>query len=336
MHRTSPTRITAQSWSEGTLPLVTVRCITYNHVGFIADAIESFLMQVTTFPVEILVHDDASSDGTAQVVQDYASRYPGLIKTILQTENQTSKGAVGKRFARQCMVEKTQGKYIALCDGDDYWSDPLKLEKQVDALEKDPTLALSFCNLKVLYDDSKRDTHDAYQEVSQPRADGRIAVFAHPSDRTSLADLMKGNYIHTPGVVFRNWIRDEGFPDYMADVTIGDWPLHLFTATKGDLHYSREVMGVYRVHSGGMWSRRSDFQKGMMALGQYPPLLRSDVFPAECKQYWLRKVRRQLARTFRSATTNAERVLLLWRIGVPVLRFAGRWWIYSTFRARAC
>jgi hypothetical protein len=95
-------------------------------------------------------------------------------------------------------------------------------------------------------------------------------------------------------------------------------------------------MGVYRVHSGGMWSRRSDFQKGMMALGQYPPLLRSDVFPAECKQYWLRKVRRQLARTFRSATTNAERVLLLWRIGVPVLRFAGRWWIYSTFRARAC
>jgi glycosyltransferase involved in cell wall biosynthesis len=232
------------------------------------------------------------------------------------------------------MAARTLGKYIALCDGDDYWIDPLKLQKQVDVLEKDPTLSLSFCNLKVVYDDSEQVAHEAYQELAQRRAEGRVAVFAHPRERTALSDLMRGNYVHTPGVLFRNWVREEGLPDYMADVTIGDWPLHLFTATKGDLHYSRDVMGVYRVHNTGMWSRRSEFRKGLMSLGQYPPMFRSDIFGEECKRYWLRKVLKQLRRTFRFAETNGERILLVWRVGIPVLSSAGQWWFRSMLRAK--
>lgn len=326
-------RVTERSLEDGQSPLVTVRCITFNHVEFIEQAIEGFLSQRTTFPVEILIHDDASTDGTADVVRAYQSKYPHLIKTILQTENQTSKGAVGKQFARQCMVEQTEGEYIALCDGDDHWTDPLKLQKQVSVLERDSTFSMSFCNLRVCYDDSEQKAHDAYQEASHPRADGRITVFAHPRERTSLADLMKGNYVHTPGVVFRNWIRDEGYPDYMADVTIGDWPLHLFTATKGDLHYSRDVMGVYRVHAGGMWSRRTEFRKAMLSLGQYPPLLRSPVFSDDCKRYWIRKVLKSVVTAFRFAETYGQRALLIWRIGIPVVVAGGRCWLGSRWKA---
>ena len=93
-----PLRITEHNWPEGTVPLVSITCITYNHVNFIRDAIEGFLMQETTFPVEILIHDDASNDGTAEIVREYDARYPQLIKAIYQTENQYSRGKKSRDF----------------------------------------------------------------------------------------------------------------------------------------------------------------------------------------------------------------------------------------------
>ena len=112
--------------------LVSICCITYNHEKYIRDAIEGFLMQKTDFPFEVLIHDDASTDGTADIIREYETKYPDIIKPIYQTENQYSKGI---KISATYNYPRAKGKYIALCEGDDYWIDPYKLQKQVDFLE---------------------------------------------------------------------------------------------------------------------------------------------------------------------------------------------------------
>jgi len=117
--------------------MVSIVCDAYKHEKYIADALESFLMQKTNFPFEILVHDDASTDRTAEIIREYEKQYPDLIKPIYETENQYSKqdGSLARiQFGR------VKGKYTAICEGDDYWTDPLKLQKQFDAMEKIPRL----------------------------------------------------------------------------------------------------------------------------------------------------------------------------------------------------
>jgi len=117
-------------------PLVSICCITYNHENYIRDAIEGFLMQKTSFPIEIIIHDDASTDNTAQIIKEYEDKYPDLFCNIFQNENQWSKGG-GSIYAR-FLYPQARGKYIALCEGDDYWTDPLKLQKKVDFMEVNP------------------------------------------------------------------------------------------------------------------------------------------------------------------------------------------------------
>lgn len=113
--------------------MVTIQCITYNHEPYIRQCLEGFVMQKTNFRFEAIVHDDASTDGTADIIREYAEKYPDIIKPIYETENQYSKhdGSLDR-----IMNDHTHGKYVALCEGDDYWIDPLKLQKQVDLLEK--------------------------------------------------------------------------------------------------------------------------------------------------------------------------------------------------------
>ncbi len=125
-------------------PLVSICCITYNHESYIRDAIEGFLMQKTTFPFEIIIHDDASTDDTAKIIQEYANQYPELFVTILQKENQWSKGI---RPSPTYVWPRARGKYIALCEGDDYWTDPYKLQKQVDFMKENPDCSLCFHNV---------------------------------------------------------------------------------------------------------------------------------------------------------------------------------------------
>jgi glycosyltransferase involved in cell wall biosynthesis len=115
-------------------PLVSIQCITYNHAPYIEDALNGFLMQKTTFPFEIWIHDDASSDGTREIVERYQAVYPKIIKTIFQVQNQYSKGIRAKYFLRG----KCKGKYYALCEGDDYWVSSEKIQKQFEALEEYP------------------------------------------------------------------------------------------------------------------------------------------------------------------------------------------------------
>ena len=135
-----------QKWpKDWNTPLVSVRCITYNQQSFIAQTLDGFLSQETDFPFEVIVHDDASTDKTADVIREYEKKYPKIIKPIYETENQYSKNddSLDKIVDSAC-----KGKYIAFCEGDDYWIDPLKLQKQISFLEKNLDYGYSYTNLK--------------------------------------------------------------------------------------------------------------------------------------------------------------------------------------------
>lgn len=150
-------------------PLVSICCLTYNMEKYIRQTLESFLMQSTTFPFEIIIHDDASTDNTREIIEEYASKYPAIIKTILQEENMHSKS--GFNFQYTDVFPNAIGKYIAYCDGDDYWIDPLKLQKQVDYLESNPdyglvhTKAVIYSEAKMIFKDIGGFRFDDFEEL---------------------------------------------------------------------------------------------------------------------------------------------------------------------------
>jgi len=123
-------------------PLVSICCLTYNHAPFIRKCLEGFLMQETSFPVEILIHDDASTDGTDNIIKEYTEKYPDRIFPLFEEENQYSKPH--HKHLDLYNYERARGKYIAYCEGDDYWTDPLKLQKQVDFMETHPEYSVCF------------------------------------------------------------------------------------------------------------------------------------------------------------------------------------------------
>ena len=217
-------------------PLVTIACITYNHVNYIRDAIEGFLMQKTNFPVEIRIFDDASNDGTQEILKEYADKHKNII-LFLMTENQWSKGKYG---LIDWIFPSAKGKYIALCEGDDYWTDPYKLQKQVDFLEANPDFVICFHKVKILK--NGKLIKDNITNV--------------PAEITTLGDLIKyGNYIHTLSFVFRNGIINE-FPKWFYKSKIGDYPLYLLLSKFGKIKSIDEIMGVYRLHHQGIHSTK--------------------------------------------------------------------------------
>lgn len=127
-------------------PLVSVSTIVYNHVRFLRQCIESVLTQQTNFAIEYLIHDDCSTDGSQDIIREYAEKYPDIIKPVFETENQYSKG--GPWGSAVWNYPRAKGKYIALCEGDDFWTDPLKLQKQVDFMESHPEYSVCFCTYR--------------------------------------------------------------------------------------------------------------------------------------------------------------------------------------------
>lgn len=216
-------------------PIVSVCCYTYNHENYIREALDGFLMQKTNFPFEILIHDDASSDETAGIIRMYQEKYPDLIKAVYQTENQYSQG---KRFL-PFLFKMAQGKYIALCEGDDYWTDPLKLQKQVDFLESHPECSL--CCHRVL----RKSEFLHEKDYLHPKYD---------TDQIFTKDRMYGRYIlQTCTLVFRNIQVDE-FSKFYPEFKVGDYPLFYFYAQLGHIGYLHDVMAVYRIHKNGVSS----------------------------------------------------------------------------------
>jgi glycosyltransferase involved in cell wall biosynthesis len=219
--------------------LINIFMVTYNHEQYIAQAIEGVLAQQTGFSWQLIIGDDFSTDGTRQICIDYQERYPDKIRLLLHEKNL---GGGGKNNAR-AVFEACQGKYIAICEGDDYWTDPLKLQKMVGFLEAHPDFVL--CFHKVMIEKAGELVEDYITNV--------------PAEITTQADLLeKNNYIHTPSVVFRN---RQDFPDWYYRAMPGDFPLYvLLTNGGGKIKYFDEVMAVYRVHHTGIWSM-ADTQK---------------------------------------------------------------------------
>lgn len=219
-------------------PLVSICCITYNHEKYIRDAVEGFLMQKTDFPIEILIYDDASTDKTAEIIREYEAKFPDIIRPLYQTENQYSRGV--RIIAPQFNFPRARGKYIAMCEGDDYWTDPFKLQKQVDFLERNQDFAICFHNMQIVYEDNpylNRISNINQQEI------------------TTIETLAYRNYIYTASCIFRNCISE--LPDWLYQCPIGDYPLHLLNAQYGKIKFIDELMGVYRIHKGGIWGHTS-------------------------------------------------------------------------------
>ncbi len=226
----TPVRITEQVWPKGTVPVVSIWCITYNHADFIRDAIEGFLMQETTFPVEIFVHDDASTDGTADIVREYAERYPQLFWTVLQKENQWSK-STGHILST---LKQQRGEFVAFCEGDDFWTDENKLELQVRFLEENPNYSICFHRVRVL-----SNTGNLVDDPLEARFEKIQTSYA------TRFDLIKhGNFINTASAMYRN---DElNYPPEVSRSPVGDYLLHICRSEQGHIHRLNESMAVYR------------------------------------------------------------------------------------------
>lgn len=214
---------------ENTDLLVTIQCLTYNHEPYIRKCLEGFVMQKTNFRFEAIVHDDASTDGTTEIVREYSEKYPDIIKPFFETENQYSKhnGVIGK-----IMRENTHGKYIALCEGDDYWIDPLKLQKQVDFLESHPDYGLIYTQAKVLQ--GKKYVQIVGSEVKDFR-DLLLGGNRIPTLTTCFVRELQKEYIYQ---VVEKWHKAW---------KMGDYPLWLFLSHRTKIKYLEDVTSVYRM-----------------------------------------------------------------------------------------
>lgn len=217
---------------------VSIICTAYNHHDFIRDALDGFVMQKTDFPFEVIVHDDASTDGTADIIREYAEKYPDIIKPIFQKENQFSKGVkIGKTF----MWPQIHGEYVAMNEGDDYWTDPYKLQKQVDFMDAHPDFAVCFHPVRVVW-----------QDGSKPDEIWPSAKYRFNKTVLGINDLLKHNFIQTNSVMYR-WRSKDMCEVYPDGILPGDWFMHLLHAQIGKIGFIPDIMSVYRKHSGGIW-----------------------------------------------------------------------------------
>lgn len=208
--------------------MVTIRCITYNHEPYIRQCLEGFVMQKTNFRFEAIVHDDASTDGTADIIREYAEKYPDIIKPIYETENQYSKhdGSLDR-----IMNDHTHGKYVAICEGDDYWIDPLKLQKQVDFLEGHPEYGMCYTNVDFYYQNTDKRIHNAL--VNLP-----VSFEEH---------LINTCYLAPP-----TWlIKKNDYPSVKPSVD-GTFAIALELFVNSKIFFLNEVTAIYRIHGGGV------------------------------------------------------------------------------------
>jgi len=223
------------------IPKVTVLVVTYNHVRFVTQALESALGQRTSFDVEILVSEDCSTDGTREAVIAYQQKYPERIRLLLSEKNVRSNAVVARG------IHAARGEYIALLDGDDYWISTAKLQKQSDFLDRQPRCSCCFHNARV-------------EQEGGAKPPWNWTPTGHPPIST-FKDIWQGNFIATCSIMFRRSALGAIPAWYDSLFPITDWPLHILSAQSGDIGYLDEVLGVYRYHPGGLYSQFDQREK---------------------------------------------------------------------------
>lgn len=225
--------------------MVTIRCLVFNHERYLRECLDGFVMQKTNFRFEAIVHDDASTDGSAAIIKEYAEKYPDIIKPIYETENQYSKhdGSLGR-----IMREHTHGKYVAFCEGDDYWTDPLKLQKQVDALENNP-------GCKICFGITETMTADG-----EPTSKFLPSSFEHVGNIMTLEDFCREQFTngqwfgHTSTFIYPKSLddkRNQLLKTVFKDFPYGDITVILTGFLYGNGYFIKGAMSRYRLNSGG-------------------------------------------------------------------------------------
>lgn len=227
-------------------PKVSVVSTTYNQEAYIRETLDSFLAQRTEFPVEIIVADDASTDATPRIIQEYADRHPHLLRPILRQRN------LGLNANLTRALSTARGEYIALCEGDDYWVDPLKLSKQVAVLDRNPKTAVCFHPVQVVWTQERTEGEKRVHALYRKFEEVFMPKFPPPfwPGNLSFEVLISRNFIQTNSVMYR---RLPHYDDIPADVMPLDWYLHVRHAAAGDIAMLPDTMGVYRRHPHGMW-----------------------------------------------------------------------------------
>lgn len=216
--------------------VVSISCIVFNHAPYLRETLDGFLMQKTDFRYEVLIHDDCSTDGSQEIIKEYERKYPGIISPIYEKENQYSKG--GPIGSAVWNFPRAKGRYIAICEGDDYWTDPLKLQKQVDFMEAHPECSLCFHNALTHWEDGR--------EPDKP--------FASIEDRFYTGQELVSSWLSpTASFLIRSDLRYK-YTEYILKLPllgVGDMPMLVFFAQFGKIYGSSEIMCVYRKHPGG-------------------------------------------------------------------------------------
>lgn len=213
-------------------PLVVIHCITYNHEPYIRDALDGFIMQKTDFPFVAIVHEDVSTDKTAEIVKEYAEKYPDIILPIFEKENQYSKGTLTQVMNKACKA--TGAKYIAWCEGDDYWTDSLKLQKQVDAMEMHPEV--DAC------------THKQIQYHAITKEQLRIKTHGKKVKILPLKDVIlgEGGFVGTNTMLYRSdcYLKVMRFRSFMNY----DYTMQIQSALRGGILYIPDCISVYNAN----------------------------------------------------------------------------------------
>jgi glycosyltransferase involved in cell wall biosynthesis len=227
---------------------VTVILLTYLHENYIGQALESVLGQETDFAYNITIIEDCSPDRTREIVREYARKYPEKIRLRLPPHNRND------NLEWMKAIEEAEGKYVALLDGDDYWTSPHKLQKQVDFLEQHPECVQCFHSTEHFYDDGSRESYFS----------------TSPGNKTilDLEDLYQGNFMPTCAVLFRKGLFGP-FPDWFNDIYGADWAIHLMNTQHGKIGYIDEVLGATRIHGGGAWNGASSIKQLNILISDY-------------------------------------------------------------------
>ena len=207
--------------------LVSIHCLAYNQEAYIRQCLDGFVMQKTNFLFEAIVHDDASIDGTADIIREYEKKYPSIIKPIYETENQYSKGG---GVLQRIMDECTHGKYIAICEGDDYWIDPLKLQKQVDFLESNPDYGMCYTKSFKKY--------------------GNKIKGIWGDDDCSFEGLLNFKIVPTLSRLDRRSLYEQYLAEikpYDRDWRMGDFPVVLYYSLRSKIHLINDITCIYRL-----------------------------------------------------------------------------------------
>lgn len=245
--------------------------VTYNQEKYISEAIESVLKQEVNFDYELVIGEDCSTDRTRAIVQDYAREHPKKIRLLLRETNQ------GMQWNFYHALQACQGEYIALLEGDDYWLDFQKLQKQVDFLDANPDFSACFTRAMVVYD---RNVSPAFY-IPGNRPDKTIYT---------TEDLLAKNYIATCSMVFRNLINDIEFTPFLS-LSMVDRPLHVLLSLRGPIGYFNEVMAAYRLHPEGVWTKQEEIYKLQADIRTY------QVFMQFLPTKYTRQVTQQIVKT---------------------------------------